>query len=70
MQIPTELAKDESKIRADLANVENIAAEIATYDKSLVAFIVANKAKTFAIAVIVLVTIFPVAFELGKHLRF
>lgn len=69
MQIPTEVAKDESKIRADLANVEALATEIATYDKSLVAFIVANKAKVIAVAVIVFLPTFFTAFELGKHLR-
>jgi hypothetical protein len=64
MQIPAELTKDEQKIRADLAAVP---ANAATYEKSLVAFVIANVSKVIVIALTVAVPVALIAYEIGKH---
>lgn len=65
MEIPVVLTKAEQEVRARLAAE---ALDAATYEKSLVAFVMANKPKAIAIAVLVSVVIGPVGFVLGKLL--
>ena len=67
MNIPAEVAKLKT---AAAGEVKTLEADAATYEKGLVAFIIANKAKAIAIAAIVFVPTFLIAFELGKHIRF
>jgi hypothetical protein len=67
MNIPAELAKVKTAVEGEAKTLET---DAVTYEKSLVAFVVANKGKAIAIASIVFVPTFLIAFELGKHLRF
>jgi hypothetical protein len=64
MNIPAELAKVKSAAADEVKTLEG---DVSTAEKGLVAFIVANKGKAIAIAAIVFVPTFLVAYELGKH---
>jgi hypothetical protein len=67
MNIPAEVAKLKTAAAGEVKTLEG---DAATYEKSLVAFVAANKGKVIAIVALVFVPTFLIAFEMGKHIRF